>query len=64
LFDVYRPKPAKDPDGATVPSLEKSLAVRLKLYSDDVTLTEDQIEAAVQSVMGSLVSTLGARLRA
>ena len=64
LFDVYRPKPAKDPDGEVVASLEKSLAVRLKLYSDDVTLNEDQIEASVQSVMGSLVSTLGARLRA
>ena len=64
LFDVYRPKPAKDPDGATVPCVEKSLAVRLKLYSDEATLTEDQIEGAVQAVMGSLASTLGARLRA
>ncbi len=64
LFDVYRPKPAKDPDGAAVSSLEKSMAVRLTLNSEDATLTEAQIDTAVQAVVFSLVSTLGARQRA
>ena len=63
LFDVYRPKPAKDPDGALVPSHEKSMAVRLTLNSDDATLTEEQIDTAVQAVLSSLVG-LGARQRA
>jgi phenylalanyl-tRNA synthetase beta chain len=64
LFDVYRPKPAKDPDGASVPSDEKSLAVRLTLNSEDATLTEEQIDSTVQAVVNSLVDKLGARLRA
>ena len=64
LFDVYRPKPAKDPDGIVVPSSEKSLAVRLTLNSDDATLTVEQIENAVQAVVNSLINKLGARQRA
>jgi phenylalanyl-tRNA synthetase beta chain len=63
LFDVYRPKSAKDSDGAAVPSFEKSLAVRLTLNSEDVTLTEEQIDTAVQAVVSSLTTTLGARQR-
>jgi phenylalanyl-tRNA synthetase beta chain len=64
LFDVYRPKPAKDPDGAAVPSHEKSMAVRLTLNSAEATLTEEQIDTAVQAVVSSLVVNLGARQRA
>ena len=64
LFDIYRPTPAKNPDGVAVSSHEKSLAVRLTLNSDDTTLTEDQIDAAVQAVVASLVEKLGARQRA
>lgn len=64
LFDIYRPTPAKNPDGGAVPSHEKSLAVRLTLNSEDTTLTEDQIDAAVQAVVASLVEKLGARQRA
>jgi phenylalanyl-tRNA synthetase beta chain len=64
LFDVYRPKPAKDPDGASLPSDEKSLAVRLTLNSEEATLTEEQIESTVQAVVNSLVAKVGARLRA
>ena len=64
LFDVYRPKPVKDADGATIPNNEKSLAVRLTLNSDELTLTEDQIDTAVQSVLSALTSMLGARQRA
>lgn len=64
LFDLYRPKPAKDPDGVAVPSHEKSMAVRLTLNSDDATLTEELIDNAVQAVVSSLVAMLGARQRA
>ncbi len=64
LFDIYRPKTARDPGGAVVPCHEKSMAVRLTLNSEDATLTEEQIDAAVQAVVGSLMDTLGARQRA
>ncbi len=60
LFDVYKPQQA-------TPNLqigEKSLAVRLVLSSEDTTLTEAQIEAAVQAVVERLKTELGARLRA
>jgi phenylalanyl-tRNA synthetase beta chain len=62
LFDVYRAKP-----GAASAGLgegEKSLAVRLTLNGEEATLTEEQIESAVQAVLGQLTSQLGARLRA
>ena len=42
---------------------EKSLAVRLTLASGDATLTDEQIEAAVQAVVDSIASQLGGRLR-
>ncbi len=60
LFDVYRPKAG---NGIAQASAEKSLAVRLTLNSEDATLTEGQIEAAVQSVIAQLGSDLGARQR-
>jgi phenylalanyl-tRNA synthetase beta chain len=60
LFDVYRPKS----ESATMAQDEKSLAVRLTLNSEDVTLTDVQIETAVQSVIDSLREREGARLRA
>lgn len=68
LFDVYRAKPQKGVDstattGGGLTADEKSLAVRLTLNSDEATLTEDQIEAAVQAVVEQLVSGLGARQR-
>ena len=61
LFDVYRPKASKDADVAQ-PS-ERSLAVRLTLNSDESTLTEERIEAAVSSVVARLVASVGARQR-
>jgi phenylalanyl-tRNA synthetase beta chain len=64
LFDVYRPKPSKDSATSTELNFGKSLAVRLKLNNDETTLTEDQIEATVQSVLDALVHDLGARQRA
>ena len=60
LFDIYRP-PA---GGTSMQQGEKSLAVRLVLASDTVTLTEDQIDTAVKTVVFSLQQTLNARLRA
>ncbi len=63
LFDVYRAKPVRDSSGADVEVQEKSLAVRLTLNGGDATLTEAQIYAAVQAVVGQLANDLGARQR-
>jgi len=60
LFDVYRPQQAS----ASMQLGEKSLAVRLVLSSDTATLTDEEIEAAVQAVLANLQGQLGARLRA
>jgi len=60
LFDVYRPQQAS----ASMQMGEKSLAVRLVLSSDTATLTDEEIEAAVQAVLANLQGQLGARLRA
>jgi len=62
LFDVYRAKPGAASAGLAVG--EKSLAVRLTLNGEEATLTDEQIESAVQAVLGQLQGTLGARLRA
>ena len=62
LFDVYRPKIAKDAvleNGAG----DRSLAVRLTLNSLDATLTEEQIESAVKAVVEQLVTSVQARQR-
>ena len=59
LFDVYRP--AKE--GGSVAVGEKSLAVRLTMQSTEATLTEAQIEQAVQAVVQQLSQQLNARLR-
>jgi phenylalanyl-tRNA synthetase beta chain len=64
VFDIYRPKPANDPHGATRPNPEKSVALRLTLNSEELSLSEDQIESSVQAVVTCLVNTLGARQRA
>ncbi len=68
LFDVYRPKPAKGAEhlaaAGGLAEGEKSLAVRLTLNSDEATLTEEQIAAAVQAVVEQLARQVGARLRA
>ncbi|MCY7369697.1 MAG: phenylalanine--tRNA ligase subunit beta [Polaromonas sp.] len=59
LFDVYRPQP---PATALLEG-EKSLAIRLVFADDDAPLTDEQIEAAVKSVLVSLQQRLQARLR-
>jgi phenylalanyl-tRNA synthetase beta chain len=60
LFDVYRPQPGS----TAMQSGEKSLAVRLVLSSDVATLTDEQIESAVQAVIENLQTELQARMRA
>ena len=59
LFDVYRPKQA----AAGLSEGEKSLAVRLTLNNDEATLTDAQIESAMQAVVAQLARDVGARLR-
>ena len=62
LFDVYRPKAAKNvslADSAT----DRSLAVRLTLNSDDVTLSDEQIESVVKAIVDQLINNVGARQR-
>ena len=59
LFDVYRPK---QPSGEFAAG-ERSVAVRLELLDDDVTLTDERIDAAVSRVLAALGQRLGARLR-
>jgi phenylalanyl-tRNA synthetase beta chain len=59
LFDVYKPKQASGGVGTN----EKSLAVRLTLASSEATLTDQQIDSAVQAVVDRLAAQLGARLR-
>ena len=66
LFDVYRPKALRAGEAAPSGGLaqgEKSLAVRLTLGSDEATLTEAEIDAAVQAVVTHLAQRTGARLR-
>jgi phenylalanyl-tRNA synthetase beta chain len=60
LFDIYKPQQAT----ASMQLGEKSLAVRLVLSSDEATLTDEQIDAAVQAVLERMKTELGARLRA
>jgi phenylalanyl-tRNA synthetase beta chain len=64
LFDIYRPKASQDAAAAAGTVAEKSMAVRLTLNSEDATLTDEQIEVAVQAVLTALKDRLGARQRA
>ncbi len=66
LFDVFRPKKLKVGEEAAPGSLaqdEKSLAVRLTLGSDSASLTDAEIEAAMQGTIAALVERVAARLR-
>jgi phenylalanyl-tRNA synthetase beta chain len=65
LFDAYRPKAGAAGTGSSgLAEGEKSLAVRLTLNGGEATLTDEQIEAAVQAVIEQLSSRLAGRLRA
>jgi len=59
LFDIYRPKLS----GSDIAAGEKSLAIRLTFNSQDATLNDEAIEAAVNAVLDQLKSQVGARLR-
>ncbi len=59
LFDIYQPA---QPTGDFVAG-ERSLAVRLELLDDDVTLTDARIEAVVSEVLATLSQRFGVRLR-
>ncbi len=59
LFDIYKPQvPTGD-----IAAGERSMAVRLELLDDTVTLTDERIDAVVAQVLDSLASRLGTRLR-
>ena len=60
LFDVFKPS---QPSGDLKPG-ERSLALRLELLDEQGTLTDERIDAAVQAVLQSLQTHVGARLRA
>ncbi|MBL0419399.1 phenylalanine--tRNA ligase subunit beta [Ramlibacter sp. AW1] len=60
LFDVYRPQQAS----AGLAPGEKSLAIRLTLASALTTLTEEQIDGAVQAIVARISTDLKGRLRA
>jgi len=62
LFDVYRPKLVKDA-APSDSSVDRSLAVRLTLNSDEATLSEEQIESTVKVVVEQLAAKVGARQR-
>jgi phenylalanyl-tRNA synthetase beta chain len=55
LFDVYR--------GAPLAADEKSLAYRLVFGTNDRTLTEGEVDAAMAAVRAGLEADLGARIR-
>jgi phenylalanyl-tRNA synthetase beta chain len=59
LFDIYRPKIA----GGDIAADEKSLAVRLTFNSQDATLNDEVIDAAMAAVLSQLAAHVGARLR-
>lgn len=67
LFDVYRPKALQAGESAPIGGLvhgQKSLAVRLTLGHDTASLTEAEIEPAIQAVITELATRTGAKLRA
>ncbi len=61
LFDIYRPKAESV---GPLAAGEKSLAVRLTLHSDEATLTDEQIDAAMTAVIDQLARQVSGRLRA
>ncbi len=58
LFDLYRPK-----DGGDLAPGEHSMAVRLELMDDALTLTDERIEAALAAARKRALDRVGARLR-
>jgi phenylalanyl-tRNA synthetase beta chain len=56
LFDVFQ--------GGPIPEGKKSLAFSLEFRAPDRTLTDDEAEQAVQSIVHRLAREFGAELRA
>ncbi len=56
LFDVYRGRPLAE--------TEKSLAWRLEFATDERTLTESEVDAAMTAIAAGLATDVGGRLRA
>jgi len=59
LFDVYKPSSAS----TDMVAGERSMAVRLELLDDEVTLTDERIEQVINAVVEALRVKLNARLR-
>jgi phenylalanyl-tRNA synthetase beta chain len=59
LFDVYKPTGP----GTEIAAGERSLAIRLELRDDDVTLTDERIDQVIADVLQGLKLRHGARLR-
>lgn len=55
IFDVY--------EGKGVPEGKKSLAIAVRIQPKDKTLTESEIEALVQKIVGAVTKATGATLR-
>jgi phenylalanyl-tRNA synthetase beta chain len=55
LFDMYRGRPLAE--------TEKSLAYRLEFASDERTLVEQEVDAAVAAITAGLAADVGGRLR-
>ena len=55
LFDIYRGRPLAETD--------KSLAFRLAFQADDRTLTEAEVDGAIEAVTTGLAADVGGRLR-
>ena len=60
LFDIYKPSSP----GSEVAAGHRSLAFRLELRDDDVTLTDERVERVISDVLSALQRDHGARLRA
>lgn len=58
LFDIYTPT------SNGVAATEKSYALRLSFNRQEATLTDSEVDAAVQAVLSHLSTTLGVQLRA
>jgi phenylalanyl-tRNA synthetase beta chain len=56
LFDIYRGRPLE--------AAEKSLAYRLEFGTDERTLVESEVDAAVTAITEGLAADVGGRLRA
>ena len=60
LFDIYKPSSL----GTEIAAGQRSLAFRLELRDDEVTLTDERVERVISDVLSALLRDHGARLRA